>query len=687
MMNQTIFKRAAGFLTAFAMMMLVVLGAVPVKAAGMSVSASTSATVSAGNRFAANITISGSSTKNTTADVSVTGLGSITDSATKTGVSFDANGSASFTVSLTHSGDGSPAVLVEVNGESADCTVSGIFFGKDDGNDTPVKPSGNTFGVKNGTALPSISAGETKKLVLPISNLTSRRVPDATFTVELPEGVYVDGATFSQKLTFASKESKNLEIPLVASANAASGVSTMKITATYRYSGEMVTESFSVNLKVTGSTGQTGEGKLEVTGYSVNPGTVTAGNGCKLTLTVKNTGNNTVKNGAVTLGGLSTTGFTMNNSLDTQYITSLASGASTNLTFNLSTSSAMASGNYILDVSLTAGEATSAAKAFIPVKANSASGSDENGVPSGKPQIVIESYTYGSNGETSVTGGKVFTLSMKIKNAGKVAIENVKITVSSAADATTGGVFSPANSSNTFFVESIPAGGTIEESIDLLPKADAAPKSYGLDISFNYEAVVNKERIELSPTETISIPLTQPDRFEVGEVQMWGPVYVGDTLSGNVSYVNKGKSTIFNLSVKIEGDGFTTAETDNYIGNVESGSSDSFDISLNPTQAGTLKATLTFSYEDANGEVKEVVKDIESEVMEYEPVDPIGPDDPVGPVEPEKTGLPTWAWIAIIAGGVVVAVVVVVIVVKANKKKKQKALDAEDDYDDEDAEK
>ena len=46
-MNQTIFKRAAGFLTAFAMMMLVVLGAVPVKAAGMSVSASTSATVSA----------------------------------------------------------------------------------------------------------------------------------------------------------------------------------------------------------------------------------------------------------------------------------------------------------------------------------------------------------------------------------------------------------------------------------------------------------------------------------------------------------------------------------------------------------------------------------------------------------------------------------------------------------------
>lgn len=684
-MNQTILKRAAGFLTALAMLMLIVVGAAPVKAAGMSVTASTSATVEAGSRFAAKINITGASVKGTTADVTITGLGSITDTVDKT-VAFDANGSASFTVSLTYSGEGSPSILVEVGGDSADCGVSGYFIPRDDGNDQPAKPSGNSFAVKDGTALPSISAGETKKLVLPIVNTTSRRFSEVQFTVDLPDGVYVDGASFSQKLTFAAKETKNLEIPLTAAASAASGVSSVKVTAAYKYSGETVSETFDFNLKVTGSTGQSGEGKLEVVGYSVNPGTVTAGNGCKLTLTVKNTGSSTVKNGAVTLGSLSTDGFTMNNSLDTQYVSSLDAGATTSLVFNLNTSSSMNTGNYILDVSLTAGENTASAKAFIPVKA-SAAGADDNGVPAGKPQIVIESYTYGDEGETSVTGGKVFTLTMKIRNAGKVAIENVKITVSSSADATTGGVFSPANSSNTFFVEKIPAGGTIEESIDLLPKADASPKSYGLDIAFNYEAVVNKERIELSPTETISIPLTQPDRFEIGDVQMWGPVYVGDTLSGNVSYVNKGKSTIFNLSVKIEGEGFTTAESESYIGNVESGSGDSFDISLNPTQAGTLKATLTFSYEDANGEVKEVVKEIESEVMEYEPVDPIGPDDPVGPVEPEKTGLPTWAVIAIIAGGVVVAVVVVVIVVKAVKKKKLKAQDAEDDYDDEDAEK
>ncbi len=312
--------------------------------------------------------------------------------------------------------------------------------------------------------------------------------------------------------------SNNLEIPLSADPSADSGVQQVTVHATFKYSTEVVKESFSFNIKVSGSTGQTGEGRLAVVGYSVNPAAVSAGSNCKLTLNIKNTGSSAVKDAAVTLGGLTTEGFTMNNSLDTQYI------------------------------------------------------------------------------------------SMKIKNTGKVAIENVKITVSSAADASTGGAFSPANSSNTFFVQSIPAGGVIEESIDLLPKADAPPKSYGLDIAFNYEAVVNKERIEMNPTETISIPLTQPDRFEVGELQMWGPVMVGETLGGYVSYVNKGKSTIFNLSVKVEGEGFTTAESETYVGNVESGSGDSYELALNTNQAGTLAGKLIFSYEDANGEVKEIVK-------------------------------------------------------------------------------
>ena len=499
--------------------------------------------------------------------------------------------------------------------------------------------------------------------------------------MELPTGLYVNGASFSQKLTFSGRATETLKIPLSATAGIESGVYQAKVTATYKYGSEPVTESFDFNIKVSGSTGQTGEGRLTVVNYSVNPGTVNAGSTFKLTLTVKNTGSSAIRDTAVTLGGLATDGFTMNNSLDTQYISTLDPGMTTNLTYNLCSAAGMATGNYILDISMAAGDLTGSAKAFVPVKGNASGGSTE-GVSESKPQIIIESYTYGEEGVTSVTGGEAFTLTLKIKNAGKVSIENMKMTIASAADDTTGGAFSPVSSSNTFFVESIPAGGTIEQSIDLMPKADAAPKSYGLDIGFTYEAVVDGQRVDMSPTERIAIPLTQPDRFEIGELQMWGPVMVGDTLSGYVNYVNKGKSTIFNLSVKVEGEGFTTAESETYIGNVESGSGDSFEPSLNTNQAGPITGRLIFSYEDANGVVKEVVKEFESEAMENTPIDPM-PEVPVD-VIPEETGMPVWGWIAIFGGGAVAAIIVIVVVVKVVKKKKQKALDAEDDYDDED---
>ena len=687
-MNQTLFKKAMGLMTALAMFLLLAAGTVPVNAADtMKVTATTlPSTVEAGESFALQVSITGSQTTGKTAEVTVSGLGGLSGSCTVSGVSFDGSGKAAFTTpagNITYSGSDTTAIMVQVGGETATVNLSSFIPKEDSADDTPItpsKPTGNVFAIKEGTPLPTLKAGESQTISLPLVNTTSRRYTDVQFTLELPTGLYVNGASFSQKITFSGRATEKLNIPLSVTASTESGVYQAKVTATYKYSSESVTESFDFNIKVTGSTGQTGEGRLTVVNYSINPGTVSAGSNFKLVLTVKNTGSSTIKDTAVTLGGLSTDAFTMNNSLDTQYISTLDAGTSTNLTFNLCAAAGMTTGNYILDISMAAGELTGSAKVFIPVQGSGSSGG--TGANEGKPQVIIESYTYGEEGATSVIGGQVFTLTMKIKNAGKVAIENVKMTVSSAADETTGGAFSPANSSNTFFIQSIPAGGTIEKSIDLLPKADAAPKSYGMAIAFNYEAMVNGERIEMNPTETISIPLTQPDRFEIGELQMWGPVMAGETLSGYVNYVNKGKSTIFNLSVKIEGEGFTTAESESYIGNVESGAGDSFEPSLNTNQAGPITGRLIFSYEDANGEVKEVIKEFESEAMENTPVDPM-PEIPTD-VIPEENGMPVWGWIAIAGGGAVVAIIVIVVVVKVIKKKKQKALDAEDDYDDED---
>ena len=48
---------------------------------------------------------------------------------------------------------------------------------------------------------------------------------------------------------------------------------------------------------------------------------------------------------------------------------------------------------------------------------------------------------------------------------------------------------------------------------------------------------------EVSGTTTISVPVSQPDRFEVGQLELSGDtIYVGDTGSVSLSYVNKGKT-------------------------------------------------------------------------------------------------------------------------------------------------
>ena len=557
--------------------------------------------------------------------------------------------------------------------------------GGDDEEPAPPVIAGTIFTIDEGAELPTIDAGESKIISYPITSGIRRIAGDVQITAKLPEKLYFNTAYATQTFTFTRDRTNYLDLDVSADAEITTGTYPITLTITYKYGGEAKTETLETYVKVNGKEPEkAGAGQLTLAGYKVNPGSVNAGQKFKADLTIQNTGAKNYENILVTLGGLSTEAFTMDGTVDSQRIASLKAGESKTLTFALASSEKMATGNYSLDVTMACGEESYTAKAFVSVTGDPAKQEDDGEKPKteGTPQLIIESYNYGE-GVTAVTGGEVFTLTAAIRNTGKAPVRNVKITVSAAADEETGGAFSPANSSNTFYIDSIAAGGSVTKSIDLLPKADAKPKSYGVEFAFSYEAIVNDELVTKEVTQTLAIPLTQPDRFEVTEPQMYGPVMQGETLSGSVSYVNKGKSTIFNLSVKVEGEGFTTAETEAYIGNVESGASDSYDLAINPTQAGTVSGTITFTYEDSNGDTKELVKEFTSEVMEY--VEPDIPDivDPNMPVEAEG-GMPVWGWIAIAAGGVVALVAVIVVIRKVVKKKKQAALDAEDDYDDED---
>ena len=281
-------------------------------------------------------------------------------------------------------------------------------------------------------------------------------------------------------------------------------------------------------------------------------------------------------------------------------------------------------------------------------------------------------------------GGKEFNLAMRFKNTSAATqIENLKITISSVAgtdDKSVAGAFTPAKSSNTFFIPKVGPNSGFSEQIALIPKADATPNSYGVTVAFSYEAVLNNKRETIEATETISIPLTQSDRFEANEAELQGPIAMGDSGQLNINYVNKGKSKIFNLSVKLEGN-FTTGESNTYIGNVDSGVGDTFQATLNPTAEGTMNGKATFSYEDANGEIKNLVKEFSCEVIAAAAQGEGMSSEPAVPANAGASSPPLWIILAG-AGGVVVVIIVFVIIHKKRKAKKLKLLEESDDYDD-----
>lgn len=571
-----------------------------------------------------------------------------------------------FIMMMTFVIGGAPAVFAE--GESGGS-----------GEEEPVRlPSGNFLIVSEGAEIPEIAAGESTRIEVPLTNAEGS-INDLQFETVLPDGLALTTASTTQQIKRVRRgTSFTLPLDLMANADMKSGIYTIALNVSFSYLGVDVKETVNFNIRVNGQ-GSTGAGKAEIQSYSVKSGSITAGQSFELSIVLLNSSNYEIKDANIYLEGLATGGFTANGETDVKTF-SILPQRTTTVTYKLVADRSMAAGSYPLTVRTTSSQGENSANIYLAVK--SATGSSE-GAGDSTPLIVIESYDYGGE---PVMGGSTFTLTFHIKNTSAVsAIENIKMTVSSEASNASGqsGAFTPASSSNTFYISRIGAGSSIAQSIDLMVRSDAFPGSYGINADFSYEAVVNGQRQTITATETITIPVIQPDRFEIGELNAWGPIYMGDSGYVSVNYVNKGKTTIYNLQITAEGN-FTTAESENYVGNVESGSGDYFELEYSPIETGTLTGTLTFTYEDANGNQQEVAKEFSVDVMSYEDI--WGDDDPgqevIDPGMIEEPSSFPWKWVIIAAAAVVIAGVVVLIVLK--KKKARAALNAEDDEDDED---
>ena len=281
-------------------------------------------------------------------------------------------------------------------------------------------------------------------------------------------------------------------------------------------------------------------------------------------------------------------------------------------------------------------------------------------IASPTPIVILSKYNYGGS---SVAAGSGTNLSFSFTNTSKkLAIENVMVTVTGGSDLMLNG------STNTFYFDSVAAGGSKSVTVPMKAAQLISASAQDVQIAVTYEYVDQNARKSGSATLSLSVPLYQPDRFELSEPKTSYTGYVGEETSLTIDYVNKGKSAISNVDATISGD-IDSPTPYQRVGTIDGGKNGTIAFAVTPQLEGENQVKIVITYEDSNGNTKERVFEATVEAMAYEPADP-GMDDP-GMIDPEPAGTFPWKYVII---AVVAALIVLLIVLRIRKKKaKQKA--------------
>lgn len=303
-------------------------------------------------------------------------------------------------------------------------------------------------------------------------------------------------------------------------------------------------------------------------------------------------------------------------------------------------------------------------------KASSSNGSTDPSIDPSTAILLLDGYELNPQ---DVTAGQEFDLTLKIRNTSDKAVTDVKSTLTEANSTIT-----PVNSTSSFFIDKIAAGETVNYTMHLKAESTAGI----LPVSLTLANAFVQEKTAKTSSDTFTIPVKQ-----VANLSLDAPNYSVDTMAGDsfnltMNLYNKGKSILYNVSVRLESDSLK-ADENYYAGNMDSGSNKSYDVMVTPVDgfSGMAEGDIVVSYEDADGNVTEKRTPISVNVVSYDygtdDMDGMTEDDMPTDAMPESTGFPSWAWFVI--GGVVIAAGAIVAVVVVRKRKKAKVDDDEMD--------
>ena len=503
------------------------------------------------------------------------------------------------------------------------------------------------------------------------------------------DGISVNNSLDSQNFSrISAGATQQFSFPLIAGKEIAGGTYPITLKISYKdEAGRSYDKSQNYYINVGGSS-STEKPSLEIRNMEEPTGTYVVNQNFEIAFDLVNIGEGEAKNIKVSASGMGESGAVVPKSTSIKNVKTLAPNETSHFSFTFAGTSSASTQNYPVEFTIEyeneAGTATTF-KQYAGVnisnpKKDKEDEKDDEDEKKSKPKIIVSDYVCDP---IIVMAGNEFDLTMTLMNSHKYkSVHNIKMFLTMAEETTsdtakTGNIFTPVDSSNTFYFDDIVPKGKVDKALRLYVVPDAQPKTYTLTVNFEYE---DQDGNEYTSQELLGINVKQVTQLDIDDYTLPQQIEMGMPVTVNFSYYNTGKVTLNNLMIRIEGD-VETENKNTYIGNLESGSSDYYEAMFTPTSMGKLPVSIVVSYDDASGETIEEKRDFVLNVIEPMPM-----EDMMGMEDMDNgSGISKLIIIGAVVGIVIIiAIIVIVMILKHKKKKAEEAFLAEDEeeYDD-----
>ena len=289
------------------------------------------------------------------------------------------------------------------------------------------------------------------------------------------------------------------------------------------------------------------------------------------------------------------------------------------------------------------------------------------------PRVIVTGF---STEPGEVRAGSNFKLVVHLKNtSSRTGVSNMlfdfQAPSSGSEVAAEAPAFLPASGSSSIYLDSIPAGGTKDISIELNARADLVQKPYSISMSMKYE---DSGAAQYEAQSSLAIPIRQEARFEFSKMQIAPDTEsVGEEANISCSLYNLGRVKMYNVKARFEGKMIDTQEQ--FIGNLDAGATGTIDAIVTAKKAtkGSEECKLVLTYEDDAGNVSTSEQKFKMTVLEETAVEDTGM---MPEAVPEESGNPVGLAAAVLAV-IAAAAAGTVIFIKHRKKKIREAEEEE----------